>query len=204
MSAPDPHEPDRPAGGTPSALPPASGHPRVLAVARDDRHRFGKPLQEDIELVAGLGVVGDAHAGATVKHRSRVRRDPSVPNLRQVHLMPAELFDHLEERGYRVGPGELGENVTTRGVDLLRLPRGARLRLGADAEVELTGLRNPCVQINGHSDGLMGELVRRDDDGQVVRLAGVMSIVITGGVVRSGDAIRVEVPASATAPLEVV
>jgi MOSC domain-containing protein YiiM len=166
----------------------------VVAVARDDAHRFSKPHHEEITLVAGLGVEGDAHFGRTVQHLSRVRRDPTAPNLRQVHLIHAELLDELALDGYDVVPGALGENVLTRGVDLLGLPRGTRLRLGDEAEVEITGLRNPCVQIDQLGDGLMKRLVSLDDDGAVVRLAGVMAIVLGDGVVRPGDSIEISLP----------
>jgi MOSC domain-containing protein YiiM len=174
---------------------------RVIAVARDDRHRFSKPTREEITLVAGVGVEGDAHSGATVQHLSRVRRDPAQPNLRQVHLMHAELFADMAERGHEIEPGQLGENVTTVGVPLLALTRGTLLHLGEDAVVEITGLRNPCTQINGLSDGLMKELVSVDEDGGVVRLAGVMSVVVHGGIVRPGDSIRVVPPAGDAQPL---
>ena len=145
-------------------------------------------------LVEGHGVEGDAHAGATVQHRSRKRWRPDLPNLRQVHLLHAELLDDLRAQGYDVAPGLVGENVTTRGVDLLALPTGARLLLGADAGVELTGLRNPCVQLDRFADGLMEAVLRREPDGTLVRLAGVMSVVVSGGPVRAGDEVRVELP----------
>lgn len=177
---------------------------RVVAVARDDEHRFSKPTRERITLVADHGVEGDAHAGATVKHRSRVARDPSTPNLRQVHLMHEELFAEMAQRGHGIEPGALGENITTSGIDLLGLPRGARLAIGDDAVVELTGLRNPCSQINGLSKGLMKELVYVDDHGDTVRLAGVMSVVLAGGEVRPGDGIRVILPAGEHVPLQAV
>ncbi|HEX7308929.1 MOSC domain-containing protein, partial [Lentzea sp.] len=141
------------------------------------------------------GVEGDVHQGVTVRHRSRVAKDPTAPNLRQVHLIHAELFDELRDKGYAVEPGQIGENVTTRGVDLLGLPTGTLLRLGPDAVVEVTGLRNPCAQIDGFSHGLLKEVVFRGPDGDLVRLAGVMSVVRTGGVVRPGDEIAVELPA---------
>lgn len=177
---------------------------RVLAVARDDAHRFSKPTRESITLIAGLGVEGDAHAGVTVQHLSRIKRDPTVPNLRQVHLIHTELFDRVAAHDHAVEPGALGENITTSGVDLLGLPTGARLEIGDEAVVEVTGLRNPCQQINGLSDGLMKELVFPGDDGEVVRLAGVMSIVIEGGTVRPGDEIRVVLPEGTPEPLQVV
>ena len=179
-----------------------SGH--VVAVSRDDAHRFSKPTRESITLIAGLGVEGDAHAGVTVQHLSRVARDPATPNLRQVHLMHAELFDDMAVRGHVVTPGALGENITTSGVDLLGLARGTRLELGEEAVVEITGLRNPCAQINGVSEGLMKELVFVDDAGHTVRLAGVMSVVLTGGTVRPGDVIRVVPPAGRHEPLQPV
>jgi len=179
-----------------------SGH--VVAVSRDDAHRFSKPTRDSITLIAGLGVEGDAHAGVTVQHRSRVQRDPEAPNLRQVHLMHAELFDDMAERGHVVTPGALGENITTAGVDLLGLPRGTRLEIGDEAVIEITGLRNPCAQINGASDGLMKELVYVDDAGETVRLAGVMSVVLAGGTVRAGDGIRVIPPAGGHEPLQPV
>ena len=165
---------------------------RVISVSRDDEHRFTKPPRESITLVAGLGVEGDAHFGATVQHLSRVRRDPSQPNLRQVHLIHSELFDEVTAE---IAPGELGENVTTEGVDLLELPRGTRLRLGPEAVVELTGLRNPCLQIDGFEPGLLKQVVGTDAEGRTIRKAGVMAVVIAGGVVKPGDAIAVDIPA---------
>jgi MOSC domain-containing protein YiiM len=176
----------------------------VVSVSRDSEHRFSKPVVDEIVLVAGLGVEGDAHAGTTVQHRSRVARDPSQPNLRQVHLVHAELFDEVGGDGFAVAPGELGENVTTRGVDLLGLPRGTVLRLGPDAVVEVTGLRNPCVQIDGLEAGLMRQLVTRDDDGQVVRKAGVMAVVLAGGRVAPDDEVVVELPQGAHEALQPV
>ena len=166
----------------------------VEAVSRSATHTMHKPNQEAIFLVAGLGVDGDAHQGETVKHRSRVARDPSQPNLRQIHLIHAELHDELREKGFAVSPGEMGENITTRGVDLLGLPTGARLRLGEAATVEVTGLRNPCAQLDGIQPGLMAATLDRDADGSLIRKAGVMAVVLTGGEVRAGDAIAVELP----------
>jgi MOSC domain-containing protein YiiM len=177
---------------------------KVAAVSRSSTHTFSKPTAESITLVAGVGVEGDAHAGATVKHLSRVARDAVQPNLRQVHLIHGELHDELREAGFVVGPGEMGENITTRDVDLLGLPTGARLRLGGSAVVEVTGLRTPCQQLNAFQDGLMGQLIGRDDAGNVVRKAGVMGIVVEGGEVRAGDSIRVDLPVGAHIPLEPV
>ncbi|MEU4761744.1 MOSC domain-containing protein [Actinosynnema sp. NPDC023794] len=173
----------------------------ITAVSRSGEYTFTKPNQDSITLLAGLGVEGDVHQGVTVKHRSRVRRDPTQPNLRQVHLMHAELHDELNASGFHVEPGQLGENVTTRGVDLLALPTGARLHLGAQAVVEVTGLRNPCPQIDAFEEGLLKEVVGRDEQGNVVRKAGIMSIVLVGGEIRPGDGIRVELPAAPHSPL---
>ncbi len=166
----------------------------VVAVSLSSTHSMGKPNQERIRLLAGIGVEGDAHAGTTVKHRSRVRRNPDEPNLRQVHLIHAELHEELRAAGLDVGPGAMGENVTTRGLDLLALPAGARLLLGDEAVIEVTGLRDPCSQLDGVCDGLMAATLDRDAEGGLVRKAGVMAIVLSGGDVRSGDAIRVELP----------
>ncbi len=178
------------------------GTPLVAAVCRDDGHRFSKPVTAEIRLVAGLGVAGDAHAGVTVQHRSRVRADPTQPNLRQVHLMHAELFDDLAAAGYPVGPGDLGENITTSGVDLLGLPRGTVLRIGDEAVVEVTGLRNPCQQINEFRAGLLREVLFTDPAGRVVRRAGIMGVVVHSGPVTAGDLIRVERPEQPWQPLE--
>jgi hypothetical protein len=167
---------------------------RVVGVAADDRHRFSKQPQDAIRLIAGLGVVGDAHAGVTVRHRSRVAVDPSQPNLRQVHLLAGELLDELVAEGFAVAPADLGENVTTRGIDLLALPRGTRLRLGETAVIEVTGLRNPCAQIEAFRTGLLARVVGRGEDGTIVRRAGVMAIVLAGGEVRPDDAIAVTLP----------
>jgi MOSC domain-containing protein YiiM len=176
----------------------------VRAVCRAAGHDFSKPVVERITLLEGLGVERDAHAGVTVQHRSRVRRDPTQPNLRQVHLVHTELFDELAERGHRVGPGQMGENVTTTGIDLLALPEGTRLHLGDSAVVRVTGLRNPCVQLNGLSDGLMKELVHTGPYGELVRKAGVMAVVERGGDVRAGDSVAVELPDGEHRPLQKV
>lgn len=176
----------------------------VIAVSRDPNHDFSKDNVASVRLLAGLGVEGDAHAGATVKHRSRVKRDPTVPNLRQVHLMHAELFDELNDKGFLVAAGVLGENVTTRGIDLLGLPAGARLRLGKAAVVEVTGLRNPCHQLDDYQKGLMQACLDRDADGNLIRKAGIMAVVVEGGEVRPGDAIAVDMPPAPHRKLEAV
>ena len=176
----------------------------VLAVAVNGAHAFSKPAATRIHLLAGLGVEGDAHCGPTVKHRSRVAKDPTQPNLRQVHLIHAELFDELAGMGFAVKAGDLGENITTRGLDLLALPRGTRLHIGHHAIVEVTGLRNPCWQIDAFQDGLMQACLGRDAAGHIIRKTGVMSVVIAGGDVAPGDAIRVVLPAGPHERLGVV
>ena len=173
----------------------------VSAVGRSAAHSIRKRLAEQIRLVVGRGVEGDAHHGETVKHRSRVARDPTQPNLRQVHLIHAELHDELRARGFSVGAGEMGENITTRGIDLLGLPAGAHLRLGETAVVEVTGLRNPCAQLDVIQPGLMAATLDRDGRGRVVRKAGVMGVVIVGGDVKPGDTIRIELPPGPQRPL---
>ncbi len=165
----------------------------VIAVAAGATHAFTKPLRPSIRLIAGEGVEGDAHQGVTVKHRSRVAVDPTQPNLRQIHLIHAELFEELAAKGFTVGPGLLGENVTTRGVDLLALPEGARLAIGK-AVIAITGLRNPCAQIDGLAPGLMAALLDRAPDGGIIRKSGVMGIVVEGGEIRPGDPIAVTLP----------
>ena len=176
----------------------------VIAVSSRTGHHFSKTPSLSIRLLKGLGVAGDAHMGETVKHRSRVRKDPTQPNLRQVHLMHAELFDELRAKGFVVRSGELGENVTTSGIDLLALPAGTRLHLGASAVVEITGLRNPCIQIDNFQQGLMAATLDKDANGNLVRKAGIMSIVIAEGDVRPGDAVHVEMPAEPHRPLQPV
>ncbi|MEV4331621.1 MOSC domain-containing protein [Streptomyces sp. NPDC049597] len=174
----------------------------VAAVSSNGEYSFTKPNRDSITLLAGLGVEGDVHAGVTVKHRSRVAQDPTQPNLRQVHLIHEELFTEVARSGFDVSPGDLGENVTTTGIDLLSLPVGTLLRLGPEAVVEVTGLRNPCLQIDAFQDGLLKQVVGRDGSGAVVRKAGIMGVVRTGGVVRPGDPIDVELPEGPHRPLE--
>lgn len=169
-------------------------HPVVVAVGRDSQHRFSKASADEIMLLEGLGVEGDAHAGVTVQHRSRIAVDPTRPNLRQVHLIHAELHDELREQGFSVDAGHMGENVTTRGLDLLALPTGTLLRLGPQAVVEVTGLRNPCNQINDFRPGMLKAVLDKDEQGNLVRKAGIMGIVLRGGPVRPGDTIRVDLP----------
>ena len=167
---------------------------KVTAVSTGTSHGIGKDTHHAIRLVAGHGVEGDVHAGVTVKHRSRVRKDPKQPNLRQVHLIHAELHEELAGQGFELAPGEMGENVTTSGVELLALPTGTVLRLGGEAVVEVTGLRNPCSQLDEIAPGLMKAVLDRDGDGELVRKSGVMGVVLEGGEVRPGDPIQVELP----------
>ena len=173
----------------------------VLAVCKDSGHRMTKPSVSEIRLVTGAGVEGDAHFGDRVQHLSRVARDPNQPNLRQVHLIHAELHDELRERGFDLAPGDMGENITTRAVPLLDLPRGTRLRIGASAIVELTGLRNPCHQLDRIQSGLMKSVLDRDDEGALIRKASVMGIVLQDGLVRPGDAISIDLPEEPAEPL---
>ncbi|MFF3486261.1 MOSC domain-containing protein [Streptomyces sp. NPDC002701] len=176
----------------------------VAAVSSNEAYAFTKPNRESITLLAGLGVEGDVHAGVTVRHRFRMRKDPSQPNLRQVHLIHAELFDEVRGAGFEVAAGELGENVTTRGIDLLGLPTGTLLHLGDEAVVEVTGLRNPCAQIDTFRKGLMKQVVGPGADRRARVRAGIMSVVVTGGVVRPGDPVEAELPDGPHLPLEIV
>ncbi|TIX49842.1 MOSC domain-containing protein [Alteraurantiacibacter aquimixticola] len=179
-----------------------SGH--VMAVAAGAWHRFSKPSLASIGIVAGHGVDGDAHAGSAVKHRSRVAADPAQPNLRQVHLIHGELLDALADEGFTVAPGQLGENVTTRGMDLLTLPTGTLLRLGDQAVLEVTGLRNPCRQIEAFRPGLLGRLARKRGDGSIERLAGIMCVARKSGRVAPGDPLNAELPPAPYRPLKAV
>jgi MOSC domain-containing protein YiiM len=174
---------------------------RVVAVHRSAEHEFSKQTCPSITVVPGLGVEGDAHMGALVTHRSRVARDPSQPNLRQVHLVAAELLDEVNAAGFDVSPGQIGENITTSGLDLIRLPVGTALRIG-DALLILTGLRNPCVQLDAFQGGLQAAMLSRNDDGTLLRKAGVMSVVVHGGEIRAGDAITVSFPPGDSMPMQ--
>jgi MOSC domain-containing protein YiiM len=174
----------------------------VVAVHRSATHTFSKAHQNSIRLLAGLGVAGDAHMGETVKHRSRVAVDPTQPNLRQVHLIHAELHDVLRAAGFNILAGQMGENITTRGIAVLDLPTGTRLHIGATAVVEVTGLRNPCAQLDQFQSGLKAAVLGRDEQGNLIRKAGVMGIVLTSGEVKTGDLIRIELPQYPYRPLE--
>ncbi len=177
---------------------------RVLAVSRKASHTFSKENQPEIYLLEGLGVQNDAHAGVTVKHRSRVARDPSQPNLRQVHLIHSELHQELREQGYQIAAGQMGENITTEGIDLLSLPVSTLLHIGETAIIQITGLRNPCAQIDNFQNGLMKAVLDHDEQGQLIRKSGIMAIVLSSGPVRPGDTIAIELPAAPHRPLEVV
>src|SRR6185503_18950733 len=181
-----------------------TARPSVVAVCADPEHLMSKPVLDQIRLVAGRGVAGDAHFGELVQHRSRVRRNPNQPNLRQVHLIHAELLDELVAAGFPVSPGLLGENITTRGIDLLGLSTGSRLELAGGPVLELTGLRNPCYQLDGLLPGLLPAVLDRAPDGSLIRKAGVMAVVLTGGPVRPGDPITVRQPAGPRSALKPV
>lgn len=174
----------------------------VVSVSQSAEHHFSKTPRQSCVLIEGVGVQGDAHSGPTIQHLSRVRTDPTRPNLRQVHLIQAELFDELKEQGFAVQPGEMGENITTGGIDLLTLPEGTLLRIGASAIVEVTGLRSPCFQIDRFQPGLLQAVLPQDGEGGVVRKAGIMGIVRAGGEVRVRDDIRVELPPEPHRPLD--
>lgn len=174
---------------------------KVTALSKNAKHSPSKDLVKEIRLLEGLGVEGDAHMGKTVKHRSRVAKDPTQPNLRQVHLIHSELHEELTRAGLAIVAGQMGENITTRGIDLLSLPQGALLYIGEEAVVEVTGLRNPCAQLNTISEGLLEAVIDRDENGQLIRKAGIMGIVRRGGVIKVGDAIRVQLPALPHKPL---
>jgi hypothetical protein len=176
----------------------------VLAVSLSSTHTFSKMNQESITLLTGLGVKGDAHLGKTVKHRSRVAADPNQPNLRQVHLIHSDLHDELRFNGFNISAGQMGENITTRGIDLLKLPTGTRLLIGGTAIVEVTGLRNPCTQLDGFQPGLMPAVLGRDENGNLIRKAGIMGIIVADGEVKPGDPINVVLPAEPYRPLEPV
>ena len=173
----------------------------VLSVSMSSTHTFSKARTECIHLLKGLGVEGDAHCGRTVQHLSRIAKDPRRPNLRQVHLIHAELFDELAESGFLLNPGELGENITTRNIPLLSLPTGTKLQIGEIAIIELTGLRNPCSQIDTFMPGLLSAVVNKDKKGNLVRKCGVMATVIKGGDIHAGDSIEVDLPPPPYTPL---
>jgi hypothetical protein len=175
---------------------------KIVALNANAGHSFSKTPQPGLRLIAGEGVANDAHRGVTVKHRSRVIVDPTQPNLRQVHLIHSELFSELAAKGFAIGPGEIGENITTQGIDLLSLPRHTRLYLGAEAVIQITGLRNPCIQLDHYRLGLMKAVLDRGPNGELIRKAGTMSIVITGGSIKTGDMIHVELPEGPHLPLE--
>jgi MOSC domain-containing protein YiiM len=177
-------------------------HARVISVSRSAVHGFHKTVATEISLRAGLGVAGDVHEGVTVKHRSRVAVDPTQPNLRQVHLIHAELFDELRAKGFAIAPGDLGENVVTQGLDLLQLPTGTILHLGETARIEITGLRNPCIQIDRFRPGLLKEVLGKAPGGKVIRKAGIMGVVLESGTIRAGDAVRVSLPQEPHRPLD--
>jgi MOSC domain-containing protein YiiM len=174
---------------------------RVVSLALSGDHAFSKQAVERVKVIQGIGVEGDAHAGEKVQHLSRVKANPDQPNLRQVHLIHTELFEELQAKGFAVGPADLGENIATAGIALLELPRGAVLRIGPDVELEVTGLRNPCAQIEAFHKGLMAAVLDRGADGELVRKAGVMSVVLSGGEIAVGDLIEVRLPPEPHQPL---
>ena len=179
-------------------------NPIVVAVSSSAEHTFSKPNRPFVTLLAGIGVEGDAHAGKLVKHLYMAGIDPTKPNLRQVHLIQAELLDELNATGFSVEPGQLGENITTRGVDLLALPTGTKLHIGTEAVIELTALRNPCHQIDDFQKGVLKAVLDKDEDGTVIRKAGVMGIVLIGGQIQPESPIQVVLPPEPHQPLAYV
>ncbi|MCU0832673.1 MAG: MOSC domain-containing protein [Rhizobiaceae bacterium] len=175
---------------------------RAAALHRSPVHGFSKQAETQLTVLTGLGIEGDAHCGATVRHRSRVAADPAQPNLRQVHLLHMEMIDAINAQGFDISPGDIGENITTAGIDLLALPRHTRLHIGANVILSLTGLRNPCAQLDNFQPGLTQAFLGRGTDGALVRKSGVMAIVLEGGVVHAGDTIRIEMPAPPLKSLE--
>ena len=175
---------------------------KVISVSRSETHTFSKKNYKQIELVKGKGVVGDAHKGTTVKHRSRVAKDPTQPNLRQVHLVHRELFEELIAKGFELQPGDIGENITTEGIDLLSLPRNTILKIGQSAKIQITGLRNPCVQLDNFQKGLMRAVLDKDESGNLIRKGGIMGIVLEGGLVTIKDAIEIVLPTKPYLKLE--
>ena len=169
-------------------------HPHVTALSVSPTHSMSKPNVAALQLLTGLGVEGDAHCGELVKHRSRVAADPTQPNLRQVHLIHSELHDELRSKGFNLAAGEMGENITTRNIALLALPRGTLLHIGSETIIEVSGLRNPCHQLNGLQEGLLNAVVDQDENGTLIRKAGIMGIVKQGGEIKVGDTIRTEFP----------
>jgi len=166
----------------------------VHSLSISEQHTFSKNVLDEVEVIAGIGIKGDAHAGKTVKHRSRVAKDPTQPNLRQIHLIHLELLSELAAKGYHVKPGDLGENITTQGISLLDLPKDTILTIGKSVEVQITGLRNPCHQIDKFQKGLLKEVVGKNDAGEIVRMAGIMGIVLKGGIIKVNDAIHITYP----------
>jgi MOSC domain-containing protein YiiM len=174
----------------------------VIALSKSETHSFSKINCDKLLLIKGLGIEGDAHMGTTVKHRSRVKQDASQPNLRQVHLIHSELFDEVALKGFQVFPGQIGENITTRGIDLLSLPKGTLLKIGNEVIIEVTGLRNPCSQLNTIKDGLMNAVLGKDANGNLILKAGIMGIVISGGEILLNDTIKVYLPQKPFVKLE--
>jgi MOSC domain-containing protein YiiM len=167
---------------------------KVVSLAKDAHHRFSKQSCHSLSFVEGKGIEGDAHFGKTVQHRSRVKADPTQPNLRQVHLVQSEMINNLQESGFNVGPGVIGENVLTAGIDLLTLPEGTLLKLGEEVVLKVTGLRNPCAQLDNYQKGLTKAVLDKDENGRLIRKAGIMATVEAGGVVSVGDVISVQFP----------
>jgi MOSC domain-containing protein YiiM len=166
----------------------------VKSVSKSLSHTFSKNVVGQIKLIEGLGVEDDVHLGKTVKHQYLAKKYPTSANLRQVHLIHYELIEELNENGFSVSDGDLGENITTIGIDLLNLPTDTILKIGNEAVVKITGLRNPCVQLDMFQKGLLKAVIEKDENGNVIRKCGIMGIVIKSGIVRIDDAIEIIFP----------
>ena len=167
---------------------------KVQSLSFDSQHQFSKKTCLSLIFIAGLGIEGDAHNGKTVQHLSRVKADPTQPNLRQVHLIHSELLIELQAKGFKVEAGTLGENVLTQGIDLLSLPKDTLLYLGEKVVLQVTGLRNPCAQLDNYQKGLTKAVLDKDESGNLIRKAGIMAVVLKGGTVQLDDAIKIELP----------
>ncbi len=176
----------------------------VIAVCSRDAHLFSKENREEIELIKNFGINGDAHAGMYVKHRSRVKKNPKQLNLRQVHLIPIELLNEMKQHRYDLHPGDLGENITTSGIDLINLPLNSQINIGEEVVLEVKGLRDPCKQIEAFKEGLLKKMITKDADGNLIRKTGIMTIVLGGGIVKPNDKIEVVLPKKPYHKLEVV
>ena len=115
-----------------------------------------------------------------------------------------EILSELNDKGFSVIPGELGENITTQGIDLLSLPQGCQLHIGKTTIIELTALRNPCVQIENFQTGMLKEVISKDKQGKIMRKLGMMGVVLSGGHVQPNDEITIQLPEQPHKSLEYI